>query len=506
MEFDRTKNAKRNIAWGLLNKIIAMMIPFIMRTIIIYTLGSLYLGLNSLFTSVLNALNLAELGVGSAMVFAMYKPVAENDKTKISALLMLYKRAYLIIGCIVLGLGTAIIPFLRNFINGSVPPGIDLYLIYIIQLLTTSFGYFFMAYKSSLFIAYQRTDITSKVELASEILMYLIQILALLIFNNYYIYILAALCRVIVYNVLLGILADKEYPDLRATGNISREDRRLIFIKTGALMGHKVASVIINSIDNIFVSMYIGLEMVAIYNNYYYVITAVSGLFLMLLNGLNSVIGNYLIKESKEKILNLFYTVHYITSFCICICCTCFMNLYQTFITLWVGEDSLLGLSSVVLLVACFYSIRIRTIGTLFEDAAGLWEKDVLKSYLMVIIDLAIDIYLLKNIGINGALISTIATMLFAFFYESNVLHKFCLKTKQKKYLIDTLVYTVATVLSCAVSSIVCSVFSYNLFVSLAINLLVSIVVSSIVYITLTFKMNEFMDSIAFVKDKVLKR
>lgn len=271
-------------------------------------------------------------------------------------------------------------------------------------------------------------------------------------------------------------------------------------------MGHKVASVIINSIDNIFVSMYIGLEMVAIYNNYYYVITAVSGLFLMLLNGLNSVIGNYLIKESKEKILNLFYTVHYITSFCICICCTCFMNLYQTFITLWVGKDSLLGLSSVVLLVACFYSIRIRTIGTLFEDAAGLWEKDVLKSYLMVIIDLAIDIYLLKNIGINGALISTIATMLFAFFYESNVLHKFCLKTKQKKYLIDTLVYTVATVLSCAVSSIVCSVFSYNLFVSLAINLLVSIVVSSIVYITLTFKMNEFMDSIAFVKDKVLKR
>lgn len=506
MEFNRTKNAKRNIAWGLFNKMITMMVPFIMRTIIIYTLGNLYLGLNSLFTSVLNALNLAELGVGSAMIFAMYKPVAENDKIKVSALLMLYKRAYFIIGCVVLGLGAALIPFLPNFINGSVPIGINLYVIYIIQLLTTSFGYFFMAYKSSLFIAYQRTDITSKVELASEIVMYLVQIIALLFLENYYVYILAALCRVIVYNVLLGILADKKYPDLKANGDVSKEDRKSIFIKTGALMGHKVASVVINSIDNIFVSMYIGLEMVAIYNNYYYVLTAVSGLFLMLLNGLNSIIGNYLIKECKEKILNLFYTTHYITSFCICICCTCFMNLYQTFISLWVGEASLLGLSSVVLLVVCFYSIRIRTIGTLFEDAAGLWEKDVLKSYLMVIIDLIIDVYLLKNIGINGALVSTISTMIFAFFYESVVLHKYCLKAKQRKYLFDTLMYTVATALSCFLSFKICDIFSYNSLVTLAINLFVSIVVSSIVYIALTFRMSEFNDSIIFVKEKILRR
>ena len=271
-------------------------------------------------------------------------------------------------------------------------------------------------------------------------------------------------------------------------------------------MGHKVASVVINSIDNIFVSMYIGLEMVAIYNNYYYVLTAVSGLFLMLLNGLNSIIGNYLIKECKEKILNLFYKTHYITSFCICICCTCFMNLYQTFISLWVGEASLLGLSSVVLLVVCFYSIRIRTIGTLFEDAAGLWEKDVLKSYLMVIIDLIIDVYLLKNIGINGALVSTISTMIFAFFYESVVLHKYCLKAKQRKYLFDTLMYTVATALSCFLSFKICDIFSYNSLVTLAINLFVSIVVSSIVYIALTFRMSEFNDSIIFVKEKILRR
>lgn len=504
MEFNRTRNAKRNIAWGLFNKIIAMMIPFIMRTIIIYTLGNLYLGLNSLFTSVLNALNLAELGVGSAMVFAMYKPVAENDELKVSALLLLYKRVYLIIGCIVLGLGVVLIPFLRSLINGSVPSDINLYVIYLIQLLTTSFGYFFMAYKSSLFIAYQRTDITSKVEIVSEIVMYSVQIMALLLFKSYYVYIIAALCRVVVYNILLGILANKKYPNLKAKGSVSKEDRKLIFIKTGALMGHKVASVIINSIDNLFVSMYIGLEMVAIYNNYYYIITAVSGLFLMLLNGMNSIIGNYLIKESKEKILNLFYTTHYIISFCICVCCSCFMNLYQPFIALWVGENSLLGLSSVVLLVVCFYSLRIRTIGTLFEDSSGLWEKDVLKSYLMVIIDLIIDIYLLKNIGINGALISTIATMAFAFFYESIILHKYCLKTNQGKYLFDTLVYTIATALSCLVSFRICNMFSCNLFISLVINLLISIIVSSIIYFVMTFKMREFNDSIFFVKDKIL--
>lgn len=505
MEFNRTKNAKRNIKWGFFNKIIAMLIPFIMRTVIIYTLGNLYLGLNSLFTSILSALNLAELGVGSALVFAMYKPVAENNKKEIRALMMLYKTAYFIIGCVVLSIGIILIPFLKNLIHGDIPNDVNLYIIYIIQLLTTSFGYFFMAYKSSLFIAFQRTDITSKIELISEIVMYVVQIFSLLL-KNYYCYILAALLRVVVYNILLGVLADKKFPDLKAEGHCTSEEKKLIFIKTGALMGHKVAAVIINSIDNIFVSMYIGLEMVAIYNNYYYIITAVSGLFLMLLNGLNSIIGNYLIKESKEKILNLFYTVHYLTSFCICICCSCFMNLYQPFITLWIGNKSLLGLSSVILLVICFYSIRIRTIGTLFEDSAGLWEKDIFKSYFMVVIDLVIDIYLLKKIGINGALVSTISTMVFAFFYESIVIHKYCFQTKQTKYLFNTLIYSLATVLSCLISYYVCQLLSFSLIITLCTNLFISIIVSCVIYILLTIKTDEFPNAIDFINNKIIKR
>lgn len=500
MEFNRTVNAKRNIAWGAVNKIISMLVSFVMRTIIIYTLGNLYLGLSSLFTSILNALNLAELGVGSAMVFAMYKPVADNDRIKLKALMSLYRYSYLIIGCIVLGLGIAIIPFLPRLITGTIPNGVNLYVVYIIQLLTTSFGYFFMAYKASLFTAFQRTDITSKIQLGSEVAMYFIQIVSLVVFNNFYLYIIAALFRVVIYNLLVGILTDKKYPDLKAEGVVSKEDRKSIFIKTGALLGHKVAAVIINSVDNIFISMYIGLGMVANYNNYYYIITAVSGIFLMLLNGLNSIVGNYLIEESKEKVVKLFYTIHYITSFGICICCTCFLNLYQPFIKLWVGEDALLGMSSVVLFVVCFFSIRIRTIGTLFEDSAGLWEKDVIKSYVMVAIDLVVDIVLLKAIGINGALISTIVTMFFAFFYESVVLHKYCLATKQKRYLISTLIYSVATGASCLVSYYTCVLINFQGIPALVTNLFVSLMLSITMFGLLTCFLKEFSDGIIFMQ------
>lgn len=500
MVFNRTENAKRNIVWGFSDKIISMIIPFVMRTIIIYTLGNLYLGLSSLFTSILNALNLAELGIGSAMVFAMYKPVADNDRAKLKALMSLYRNAYLIIGCIVLGLGIVIVPFLPQLINGAIPSGVNLYIIYIIQLLTTSFGYFFMAYKASLFIAFQRTDITSKIQLSSEIVMYAIQIIALVIFKNYYFYVIAALVRVVIYNLLIGILTDKKFPDLKAEGRVSKEDEKLIFVKTGALLGHKVAAVIINSVDNIFISMYIGLGMVAIYNNYYYVITAVSGVFLMLLNGLNSIVGNYLIEESKEKITKLFYTIHYITSFIICICCACFLNLYQPFITLWVGKESLLDTSSVVLFVLCFFSIRIRTTGTLFEDSEGLWEKDVIKSYVMVGIDLVIDIILLRSIGINGALISTIATMVFAFFYESVILHKYCIAAKQKRYLLSTLIYSVATALSCFVTYFCCSLFNFYGIMALLTNLIVSVLLSAIIFGLITFNLKEFNDGILFMQ------
>lgn len=507
MDFDRTRNAKRNIVWGMAMKLFSLFIPFLMRTIIIYTLGTLYLGLNSLFASILNALNLAELGIGSALVFSMYKPIAEDDKEKICALMYVYKMAYFVIGIAVLVAGGIIIPYLHNFINGDFPKEINIEMVYVLQLLSTSAGYFFMAYKGSLLQAYQRVDVVNKLDLVTALCMYIIQIIALLLFKNYYIYLLALLIRIIVFNLIQGWIVDKRYPDIKARGRVSREDKKQIIIKTSALMGHKVAGMVINSVDNILISMFMGLEIVAIYNNYFYVITAVSGLFLMLTSGLNAIVGNYIVKESEEKKLELFNDMHYLVCWAICICCTCLLVLFQPFMIVWTGEKLLLPFFSVILFSIYFFTVKVRTIGLLFKDASGLWEKDVLKAWMQVVIDLLIDIWLLQKIGINGAIISTIASMVFAYIYETNIIFKYCLPGKKGKYYLDTFLYAIITCITCFVAYKTCSLLSLvNKWMKLPVFLFVAILVSALIFGLATSWMTEFSNAIHFIKKNIFKR
>lgn len=501
MRFNRVENTKRNVIWGISYRLIAMLVPFLMRTVVIYSLGTIYLGLNSLFTSILNALNLAELGVGSAMVFMMYDPVARDDKEKICALLNFYKTAYFIIGLVVTILGFSVLPFLNYFIKGEYPSDIILHLIYIIQLLSTSFGYFFMAYKGSVVNVYQRNDVISKYSLLTDIGMYLGQIVALLGFKNFYIYTLFILLRTVVYNLLVSKYVDRNFQEIKAKGRIQKTERRKIFVKIGALMGNKIASVIINSIDNIFISMFIGLQMVAIFNNYSYIVTAVTTIFTMIISGLSAIIGNYIVVETDKKTANLFYTIHFLLCFMICICCTCFLNLFQPFMTLWLGNESLLPWLSVVLFVVYFFSIRIRTAGQLFLDASGLWEKTVTQSYIVIIIDLIIDIILLKRIGVNGALISTIVCMIFAFIYESIIIFKYCIRASIIHYYFNTFIYSIAILISCFLSHFFCERLTItSLIGNLLISFAISILTSVICYILCTVWTKEFKEGISFAK------
>ena len=181
MRIERTKNAVRNIVFGVILKLYQIVAPFILRTAMIYFLGMEYLGLNSLFTSILSVLNLAELGVGTAMVFSMYKPIAEDNKEEICALMQLYKVYYRIIGIVVLIGGIVVTPFLTCLVKGDIPADINIYLIFALNLMSTVLSYWLYAYKSCLFSAHQRGDITSKISMIISTLTYVLQFIVLLI-------------------------------------------------------------------------------------------------------------------------------------------------------------------------------------------------------------------------------------------------------------------------------------------------------------------------------------
>lgn len=204
----RAISSGRNALFGVLLKSYQIIMPFIMRTAMIYYLGVEYLGLNGLFVSVLQFLNLAELGVGSAMVYSMYKPIADKDNETICALLALYRHYYRIIGFVVLVLGSILAPFLPVLIHGEIPSDLNLYALYALYLGGTVATYWLFAYKTSLLQAMQRIDIVSKVSIGVNTVMYITQFI-LIMLGNYYGYVVAYIASLILINVISAFVQRK---------------------------------------------------------------------------------------------------------------------------------------------------------------------------------------------------------------------------------------------------------------------------------------------------------
>ena len=205
MKIERTKNAARNIVFDGMLKTLNIIIPFILRSIMLNYLGVEYLGLSGLFRSILSFLNLAELGVGSAMVFSMYKPIAEDDTETICALMRLYRTFYRAIGLFIAVVGLALTPFLRNLISGEIPPDMNLYILYFMNLGSTVLTYWLFAYKRSLLDAHQRTDVISKVSLCVQMVEYALKLPALIVFRNYYLFLAVQLLAQVAINILTAV-------------------------------------------------------------------------------------------------------------------------------------------------------------------------------------------------------------------------------------------------------------------------------------------------------------
>ena len=239
MKIERTKNAARNIIYGIILHLYQTIIPFIMRTVMIYYLGVQYLGLNSLFASILSVLRLAELGVGNAMVYSMYKPIAEDDKETICALMCLYKKYYRAIGLFIAVAGGVLTPFIPQLIHSDLPDGLNIYVLYLLHLGATVLSYWLFAYKNSLLIAHQRNDIKNKVVLVVNTSLYIVQFFILLVLRNYYLYVIAILVSEAVTNIVTSVIVDKMYPQYEARGSLPKEKVKEINLLYSSLQYRK---------------------------------------------------------------------------------------------------------------------------------------------------------------------------------------------------------------------------------------------------------------------------
>ena len=276
MENSRTQNSVRNMLYGAINRIVSIIFPFIVRTVFIKTIGEEYLGLNTLFSSILQVLNLADLGFSTAIAASMYKPIAENDINKVSALMKLFRNVYKIIGFTILFLGIIITPFIKYLINGNPPQGIDIYLLWILYLFNTVISYLLFAYKVSLINAHQRNDITEKIGTISRVITSLFQIYVVAVLKNVYLYVFLTLICTAAYNLGCSIECDKRYPQYKCEGDVEKETKQKIIKDIKALTIQKIGNTISLSLDSIIISSFLGLSAVAIYGNYFYIISSIS--------------------------------------------------------------------------------------------------------------------------------------------------------------------------------------------------------------------------------------
>ncbi len=452
MADSRSKNTSRNIVFAFINKLAAILLPFISRTVILYLLGKEYLGVGSLFTSILSFLSLAELGLGSAIVYSLYEPIESNDTDKICAFLSYYRKLYRWIGGIMLSVGTLLLPFIPYLIKDEPPSDTNVYILFYLYLINSVISYFFAGYRQCLLVAHQRSDIKSKITLVINVLIQLGQILALVLTGNFYVYAFVPIVGTILTNVWSSMVTNRRYPNLRCRGRLGAEDRQAIKKRLSGLMGTKMNSIVVHAADMVIISAFCGLTATSVYGNYYYIMNAVNSFVVLFFSSMTASVGNSLITETKEKNYKLFQKINFMNAWITGFCSVCLLCLYHPFMLIWTGEALAYPLGVEVALVIYFFLFSIQRTMLVFKDAAGIWYEDRYRPYVCMILNITLNLILIQRWNVYGVIYSSVAAFAISIPWVNFTLFKTLFQKGAVRNLLTMGYYTLVTVVSSAVT------------------------------------------------------
>lgn len=506
MKIERTKNASKNIRTGLVLKGYQMLLPFFMRTAMLYLMGAQYVGLNSLFYSILHILNLAELGVGSAMVFAMYKPIAEDDEQTICALMRLYRLYYRLIGVVVGVIGLLLTPLIPNLIKGDIPSELNIYVLYWLNLGATVLSYWLFAYKNSLFNAHQRNDVISVVTMITTTVQYAVQLCILLLWKNYYLYLITALATQAMNNVITAIVANKMYPNYKPVGKLSKQETGKINRRIRDLFTGKIGSAVLNSADSVVISTFLGLTVLTVYQNYFFIMSSVIGVLEIILQSVMAGLGNSYVTETKQKNFNDLKKFNFMFMWLAGVCACCLLGLYQPFMELWVGEELMLSFGLVIAFVVYFLVYVQNRLLNAYKDAAGLWHKDRFRPLITAAVNLGMNLLLVNWCGLYGVLYSTVFSMIAVGmpWLLHNLFTDFFSKDLLKAYLKQLLPMLGVVAGTVGVVYLVCCLVQGNLWIVLTVRAAICLIVPNLLFFALLRRSEQFAPSVQLM-DRLTK-
>ncbi|WLR49145.1 oligosaccharide flippase family protein [Halobacillus litoralis] len=407
----RIKHSLLNIGAGIGNQFIITLLSFVSRTVFITYLGVEYLGLNGLFTSILAMLSLAEAGIGASIMYSLYKPVAEDDKNKMNALMRLYRNAYLIIAGVVMVLGLSLLPFLPFIVSDT---SIDhVHIIYLIFLLNTVAPYLYM-HKNSFLNVCQKGYIVTGIYSVSSILTTILKIAILYYTQNFILYLLIESSITIITSIVLALVVNKMYPFLKdkPDTDLDPETKKGIFKNVKAIVLQNIGAYLVLGTDNIIISSFIGLVAVGIYSNYKMLIDISRTFINQIFNNIYHSVGNLVANENKEKIYSI-YKVYRLINFWIYSTFTIAIYIMlEPFITLWIGSDFIMDKSVLLLLMLLFYEKGIRNAITTVKTTSGIFHPDRYAPLIQAAINLTLSITFVQFLGIAGVFLGTLISSL----------------------------------------------------------------------------------------------
>ena len=498
MEKGRTKKAAINIAFNFLNQFLTLILSFISRTVFIWGLGVGYLGINGLFSDVLGLLSMADLGFGTAMVYSFYKPLAEHDYKKMAGLTTFYKKVYTVIAIGVAIVGVALVPFLPYIIklDNEIP---HLVLYYLISLANIVFSYL-CVYRTSVLNADQKNYKVARVTMIVNLVRSVLQIIGIIVWKSYIIYLVLGCLSVLINNIIASWIATKDYPFISQKVELDKVDKKNIFNNISSVFIYKVSSVLLNTTDNLLISMIVGTIAVGYYSNYLLLQNKITVFYTLLFTSVTASIGNLIVKEKEEKRYEIFVCEQSI-SFIVCgIVIPCYVILVNDLIKIWLGSKFVLTPMVVIAIGLNMYLSCVLQPLWSYREATGLYRKTRWVMVCCAVLNLFLSIILGKWIGMAGILFaSSLSRVLTYVWYEPKLLFRDYFGITPKKYYIQIILNAVLIILI----SMILYVVSLHLMVNSIITWIFKAIISSSIALTIVVLMYLRTEGFKILKLKI---
>ena len=479
----RSAKSVRNVATGLANKLLMMVLAFATRTLFIRLLGAEYTGVSSLYTNILSVLSLAEMGIGNVLMFYLYGALKDKDESRIIGLVSEFKRIYSAIIVVVLSVGVILIPFLRFIVHSSLDSKelIGYYILYLVN----SVASYFVVYRTIVLAADQKNYISNIVQTAATIVMYILQIIYLLLFRDFWGYLTIQVLSTIGTNMALNAIALRHYPYLKIinTGKYKPKNINVkeLFGNIKATFLFKIADTLVDQTDSIIISIMFGTVVVGYYTNYFMLISYIVAIASIIAHGLVASFGNLNTEGNMKKSYEMFRVA--LTAFSIfgMICTTCYASIVQDFVPVWVGSQYVMPYGLVLAILAVFYLRMATNTMWMYRSAMGLFKEVQYINLSAAGLNIVLSILLGKMLGVAGVIVATaVSRIMTTFWYEGKVVFKRFSKPF-RIYILQQLKNFALCAISVGLGLFICSFVHGNAYIVIILKLLIAIIISSLI-------------------------